>query len=73
MLFVNLLLAFVPSLTVWLVGSQLLASFVYRTESKNPRLGRSWYAVETGLVFAMFAGSVAMWIGLTLLLQAVNK
>jgi hypothetical protein len=75
MLFVNVLLAFVPALTVWLIGSSVLASFVYRTETRRPDFAerKAWQAIETALVFGLFAGCVGLWIVLTYLLQLVNK
>jgi hypothetical protein len=75
MLVLNTILAFVPALSLWLVASQLLAMLLYRTEHRKPELeeNRVWHAVETTLVFLVFAGSVLAWIGLTILLQRVNK
>jgi hypothetical protein len=75
MIYVNVLLAFVPSVTVWLIGSSLLASFVFKTEARHPDFARraAWQAVEIGLVFGLFVGCVGMWIVLTYFLQLVNK
>ena len=75
MLVVNLILAFVPSVTLWIAASQLLASFIYRTEMRRPGIQGStlWYAAETLLVFLVFAGSVGAWAGLTILLQHALK
>jgi hypothetical protein len=75
MLLLNTVLAFVPAVTVWLAASQLLAWFLFRTELRRPDLEEStaWHAIETTLVFLVFAGSVMVWIGLTILLQHVNK
>jgi len=75
MLVLNTILAFVPALTVWLVASHILTLFIYRIESRRPELGEStvWHAIETTFVFLVFVGSVLAWIGLTILLQFVNK
>ena len=74
MMWVNAALAFLPSLTVWIVASHFLATFIYRTETRRPELvGRTpWHAVETSLIFLVFVGSVGIWIGLIYLLQHVN-
>ena len=75
MIYVNVLLAFLPSLTLWLAGSALLASFVFKTEARHPDVAHraAWQAVETALVFGLFAGCFALWIVLTYFLQLVNK
>jgi hypothetical protein len=75
MLVLNTALAFVPAVTIWIATSHVLAAFLYRTELRRPDLHEStfWHAIETTLVFLVFAGSVLAWIGLTILLQHVNK
>ena len=72
---VNLALAFLPSLTLWVICSWALAHFVFRKESRRPELiGRaSWKAVETALVAGVFFGCVAIWFGLAMLLDFVIK
>ena len=68
---VHLAMAFLPSLTIWLVGSWAVATFVFKAEVKSPELiGKAgWKAVETALVSSVFFGSVAIWVGLTMLLE----
>jgi hypothetical protein len=75
MFYANVALAFVPSLTAWVIGSGLVAGFIHRVESRRPELidKAAWNAAETALVFSVFAGSVCLWIGLTYLLQHVVK
>jgi hypothetical protein len=75
MLVLNTALAFVPAVTIWIAASHLLATFLFRAELRRPDLHERtvWHVVETTLVFLVFAGSVLSWIGLTILLQHVNK
>jgi hypothetical protein len=75
MLYLNIILAFLPALTVWFICSGFLAHFIYRVEMGRPDLGNrvAWWVLETALVFGVFVGSVGVWIGLTCLLQQVTR
>lgn len=74
MLVVNLAVALVVSVFVWYAASRALAQLIVVTETRNPKTttSASWHAVETGLTFAVFLGSVACWIGLTYLLERLS-
>jgi hypothetical protein len=70
---VNLALAFLPAVTVWLIGSWAIAHFIFRKEASSPQLmGRaSWKALEVALVSGVFVGSALIWIGLAMFLDFV--
>lgn len=68
---VHLAMAFLPSLTIWLIGSWVVANYIFKIEARSPALmGTSrWKAVETALVSGVFFGSVAIWIALAMVLD----
>lgn len=70
----NLIVAFIIAVLLWYFGSWALAQFVFRIETRNPRImGRApWSAVEFVLTLAVFVLCVAAWVGLTYLLERIN-
>ena len=75
MLILNLAIALIVALPLWYFGSWLLARAIFRAETRNPHIVEraSWPALESGLTLAVFVASVAVWLGLTYLLQQVIK
>jgi hypothetical protein len=75
MLAINLFLALLIALPVWYAGSRGLAEFIFRTETRNPRISANsaWSAVEAASNVVVFAGSVALWFGLTYLFMQFNR
>jgi hypothetical protein len=74
MLAINLFLSLLIALPLWYLGSRGLAEIIYRTETHRPQIAASaaWSAVETASNLLVFAGSVALWFGMTYLLQQFN-
>ena len=74
MLAINLFLALLVALPIWYLGSRGLAEIIFRTETQRPQVAGSstWSAVETASNLLVFLGSVALWFGLTYLLQQIN-
>jgi hypothetical protein len=71
----NLVLSLIVAVVVWYIASRGLAQLIFSTEARNPNVaGRPlWAAFEAGATFAVFILSVGVWIGLTYLLEMVNR
>jgi hypothetical protein len=75
MLVVNIILALVAAITIWYVVSTALAVVIFRAETRHPGLaGHSlWNLFEGVATFIVFAGSVALWIVFTWLLESAIR
>jgi hypothetical protein len=75
MLAVNVVVALVVALVFWYAASRGLAQVIFATESRNPRIARRsvWGAVEVASTFGIFLAAVAVWLGLTYLLEHLSR
>jgi hypothetical protein len=75
MLVVNVALAFAVGVVVWYAASRGLAQVIFAAETRNPSLARRplWGAFEHAATLAVFAVSVGVWIGLTYLLERIDR
>lgn len=75
MLVVNLALALAIAVVVWYAASRGLAQLIFAAETRNPRVaGRPfWSAFELTATLAVFVFCVAVWIGLTYLLERIDR
>ena len=72
---VNLVVALALAVVVWYVASRGAAQLIFTAEVRRPRIiGRPlWGAFEAALTLAVFLFSVGIWIGLTYLLERINR
>lgn len=75
MVVLNILIALVVAVTVWYFMARGLAKFIFAAETRDPEIAKRaiWGVFEMAATFTLFLISVGLVVGLTMLLEQLNR